>query len=53
MQAGGSLTALNYFSQHLKVDQRYMVVLASGIDHTDHSSGIRIVSADRFLSVFV
>ncbi|MFU8781406.1 MAG: DUF4143 domain-containing protein [Kiritimatiellia bacterium] len=53
MQAGGSLTALNYFSQHLKVDQRFMVVLASGVDHVDRSSGIRVVSADRFLSVLV
>ena len=52
-QAGGSLTALNYFSQHLKVDQRFMVVLASGVDHVDRSSGIRVVSADRFLSVLV
>ena len=53
LQAGGSLTPLAYFSDRLKVDQRFMVVLANGVDYLDRSSGIRVVSADRFLSSLV
>lgn len=53
LTAGGSLTALNYFADRLGVKQRYLVVCEEGVDHVDKASGVRALSANRFLGALV
>jgi predicted AAA+ superfamily ATPase len=53
LTAGGSLTALNYFADRLKIKQRFLVVQAEGVDHVDRAHGVRALSASRFLTALV
>jgi hypothetical protein len=53
LTAGGSLTALNYFAERLKIKQRFLVVREEGVDHIDRTSGVRALSASRFLTALV
>ena len=53
LKAGGSLTALNYFADRLEVPGRYLVVAETGVDHRDRATGIRTMSAGRFLTALV
>jgi predicted AAA+ superfamily ATPase len=50
---GGSLTALRYFADRLKVSERYIVVEEDEIDYLDKAANIRTLSAGRFLSALV
>jgi predicted AAA+ superfamily ATPase len=50
LTAGGSLTTLNYFAHRLAVSRRFQVVQQAGVDHVDGKTGIRTLSADRFLT---
>lgn len=50
---GGSLTALRYFADRLKVSERYLVVEEDGIDYLDKKADVRTLSARRFLSALV
>ena len=47
---GGSLTALNYFADRLAIGQRFLVVQEEGVDHVDRATGVRALSANRFLT---
>lgn len=47
------LPALVTFGEALHVPHRYQVCRESGIDHADRATGIRTLSADRFLTAFV
>lgn len=53
LTAGGSLAALNYFADRLAVGQRFQVVQQDGVDHVDQRTGIRTMSASRFLTALV
>jgi predicted AAA+ superfamily ATPase len=46
---GASLTPLHYFAERLNVKERYVVTQQSGVDYLDRRTGIRSLSADRFL----
>lgn len=50
---GGSLTPLAYFADRLDLTERYVLTLESGVDHADKRTGIRSISADRFLMALV
>ena len=50
---GGSLTALNYFADRLAIKQRFLVVQEEGVDHVDRATGVRALSANRFLTALV
>jgi predicted AAA+ superfamily ATPase len=50
---GGSLTHLHYFAERLGVKERYVVTQESAVDHLDRRTGIRSLSADRFLMALV
>jgi hypothetical protein len=41
------------FAEALQVQHRFQVCRESGIDYADRPSGIRTLSADRFLTAFV
>lgn len=49
LKPGGGLTPLRYFSDRLNIKERYLIVMENGIDHLEHKSGIRIISANNFL----
>lgn len=53
LTAGGSLTTLNYFADRLAVGQRFQVVQQDGVDHVDKRTGVRTISANRFLTALV
>jgi predicted AAA+ superfamily ATPase len=53
LAAGGSLTPLNYFAERLAVPHRFLVVREEGVDHVDPSTGIRSLSANRFLTALL
>ena len=53
LAAGGSLTALNYFADRLKIKQRFLVVREEDVDHVNRATGIRALSANRFLAALV
>jgi len=53
LSAGGSLTALRYFADKLGVEQRFLVVRDEKVDHVDRNSGVRALSASRFLTALV
>ena len=53
LKAGGSLTELNYFANRLAVEQRFLVVQQAGIDHVNKATGVRALSADRFLTALI
>ena len=50
---GGRLTPIKYFADRLGVVKRYMVVREDDIDYLEHNSGVRVMSASRFLNAFV
>ena len=50
LTAGGSLTTLNYFADRLAVSQRFQVVQQDGVDHAEKKTGVRTISANRFLT---
>lgn len=50
---GKGLTNLNYFAERLGVAQRFQVVRRCGVDHLDRRTGVRTLSADRFLMAWV
>lgn len=52
-RAGGSLTPLAYFANRLEIANRYRIVRETGMDHLDRASGIRTISADRFLTALI
>jgi predicted AAA+ superfamily ATPase len=47
------LPSLVTFAEALQVQHRFQVCRESGIDYADRSSGVRTLSADRFLTAFV
>jgi predicted AAA+ superfamily ATPase len=47
------LPSLVTFAEALHVQHRFQVCRESGLDYADKSSGIRTISADRFLTAFV
>jgi len=47
------LPSLVTFAEALQVQQRFQVCRESGLDYVDRPSGIRTLSADRFLTAFV
>jgi predicted AAA+ superfamily ATPase len=47
------LPSLVTFAEALQVQHRFQVCRESGIDYADRASGIRTLSADRFLTAFV
>ncbi len=47
------LPSLVTFAEALQVQHRFQVCRESGVDYADRSSGIRTLSADRFLTAFV
>jgi len=47
---GGSLTAINYFADRLQIKNRFLVVQQEGVDHVDRATGVRALSASRFLT---
>lgn len=53
LTAGGSLTTLNYFADRLAVGQRFQVVQQDGVDYVDKRTGVRTISANRFLTALV
>lgn len=53
LTAGGSLTAVNYFADSLAIKQRFLVVLEEGVDYVDQATGVRALSANRFLTALV
>ena len=53
LTAGGSLTSLNYFANRLTVGRRFQVVRQDGVDHVDKKTGVRTLSANRFLTALV
>ena len=53
LSPGGSLRNLCHFAERLEVANKVLVTLASGVDHLDKASGIRILSAERFLTALV
>ena len=53
LTAGGSLTTLNYFADRLGVGQRFQVVQQDGTDHVDKRTGVRTISANRFLTALL
>ena len=53
LTAGGSLTTLNYFADRLAVGQRFQVVQQDGVDYMDKRTGVRTISANRFLTALV
>lgn len=50
---GGRLTPTKYFADRLGVVKRYMVVREDNIDYLEHNSGVRVISANRFLNALV
>ncbi|MCK4505507.1 MAG: DUF4143 domain-containing protein, partial [Candidatus Aegiribacteria sp.] len=52
-RSGGRFTPIKYFSDRLGVAKKYMVVREHGIDYLEHNSGVRVMSASRFLNAFV
>lgn len=48
-----NLTALNYFGNALNVPRRYQVTRQSGVDYADKKSGVRVISADKWLMALV
>lgn len=53
LKSGGGFTPLRYFADHLEVTERYMIVGEKGVDYLEHNSGVRVMSANRFLNAFV
>lgn len=53
LKLGGSLSHLNYFAERLKVSQRFVVTQMTGVDHQDRRTGIRSISADKFLMALI
>jgi uncharacterized protein len=49
LQVGGGYTALSYFGDRLGISHRYLVVEQAGVDFADRGSGVRVLSAGRFL----
>ncbi len=47
------MPSLVAFAEALRVPHRYQVCRESGIDYADRATGIRTLSADRFLTAFV
>ena len=47
------LPSLVTFAEALQVQHRFQVCRESGFDYVDRPSGIRTLSADRFLTAFV
>jgi predicted AAA+ superfamily ATPase len=47
------LPALSIFAEKLEVKERYQVCRTSGVDYLDRVTGIRTLSADRFLTALV
>lgn len=50
LSAGGSLTPLRHFADRLNIKHRFLVVLQEGVDYLDRATGVRSISASRFLT---
>ncbi len=53
LKPGGGFTPLRYFADRLEVTERYMIVGEKDVDYLEHNSGVRVISANRFLNAFV
>jgi len=50
---GGPLSSIAYFCDRLGVTARFVVTRQGGVDSMDRPSGVRTISADRFLAALV
>ncbi|MBN1673681.1 MAG: ATP-binding protein [Kiritimatiellae bacterium] len=53
LQPGGRLTHPDYFARRLGVEHRFLVTQAGGVDYVDRRTGIRSISAERFLMALI
>jgi len=53
LKPGDSLTPTNFFSDRLGISERYVVTCEEDVDHRDRRTGIRSISANRFLMALI
>lgn len=53
LSPGDRMTSLRYFAEKLGVNNRFQVVLKNNINHIDNRTGVRVISADYFLTSLI